>query len=97
MTRRAARTDANHAAIVAAARAVGAAVLDVHALPGALDALIGFRGVLRLVEIKDGAKKPSARKLTSAETETIALFVAVDCPVHVIASVDELYLMLGII
>ena len=59
---RARRVDANHAQIIADLRNIGAAVLDVHALPGALDLLVGWRGVLHLVEVKDGAKPPSRRR-----------------------------------
>jgi hypothetical protein len=44
MTTRARRTDSNHRAVADALEAVGAAVLDIHGLPGALDLLCGYRG-----------------------------------------------------
>jgi hypothetical protein len=71
MTRRAARVDANHAAIVAALRAVGADVLDLSRVgEGCPDILIHHRltGTM-LIEIKDGDKSPSKRKLTEAQEQ----------------------------
>ena len=63
--RRAARTDANQTEIVAALRRVGATVQPLHAVGGGCpDILVGWLGANYLIEIKDGAKKPSARKLT---------------------------------
>jgi hypothetical protein len=63
--RRAAKVDANQAEIVAALRAVGATVTPLHAVgQGCPDLLVGYRGVNFCVEVKDGAKPPSARKLT---------------------------------
>lgn len=91
------RVDSNHAEIVRVARQAGAAVLDIHAVPGALDVLIGYRGVLRLIEIKDGAKAKSARALTEAEVNTIAEFERVSCPVHVVESVDDMLRVIGAI
>lgn len=64
--RRAARTDANKAEIVAALREAGATVWDLK-LP--VDLLVGYTNAkgdkfTLLVECKDGKKPPSARKLT---------------------------------
>jgi hypothetical protein len=64
MLRRAARTDANKAAIVSALRAMGCSVYDLR-MP--VDLLVGRNGKTLLMEIKDGAKKPSARKYTPAQ------------------------------
>ena len=94
---RARRVDANHAQIIADLRNIGAAVLDVHALPGALDLLVGWRGVLHLVEVKDGAKPPSAQRLTPAEVATIARFRALGCPVHSVTSGDAALRAIGAI
>jgi hypothetical protein len=64
----AARIDANQPAIVAAIRKMGATVLHLHTIgKGAPDILIGYQGKNALVELKDGAKPPSARKLTPDE------------------------------
>lgn len=64
--RRAARTDDNHAEIVGALRACGATVQSLAAIgKGCPDLLVGHRGRNLLVEVKDGAKVPSARQLTA--------------------------------
>ncbi|VXB24233.1 conserved hypothetical protein [Burkholderia sp. 8Y] len=66
--RRAARVDANQPEIVAALRKVGASVTPIHAVgQGCPDLLVGFRGRTLVLEVKDGSKPPSARKLTDDE------------------------------
>ena len=67
--RRAARTDANKAEIVAALREAGATVWDLK-LP--VDLLIGYAGKTLLAELKDGKKPPSARKLTPLQASFMA-------------------------
>ncbi|MFE3839609.1 hypothetical protein [Pseudogemmobacter sonorensis] len=68
--RRAAATDRNQAEIVAALRAIGATVQPLHAVgQGCPDLLCGFRGRNILIEVKDGEKPPSARKLTPDQIE----------------------------
>lgn len=68
MTRRAAAVDANQPEIVKDLRKAGAIVQHLHMVgKGCPDILVGFRGVNYLLEIKDGAKPPSARKLTKDE------------------------------
>lgn len=63
--RRAAKVDANQAEIVAALRKIGATVQPLHAVgQGCPDLLVGWRGMTSLLEVKDGNKPPSARKLT---------------------------------
>ena len=47
------------------------------------------RGVLRLIEVKDGKKPPSARKLTRHEELYHADMAAAGCPVLIIESVDQ--------
>ena len=65
--RHAARIDANQDQIVTALRAMGATVRIVTQGNGLPDLLVGFRGVTILMEVKDGQKVPSARRLTPAE------------------------------
>jgi hypothetical protein len=66
VTRRAARVDTNHAVIVGALRACGATVQSLAQVGGGCpDILVGYRGRNLLLEIKDGSKPPSARKLTA--------------------------------
>lgn len=63
--RRAAKVDDNQAEIVAALRKIGASVQPLHAVgQGCPDLLVGWRGITSLLEVKDGKKPPSARKLT---------------------------------
>jgi hypothetical protein len=63
--RRAAKVDANQADIVAALRKIGASVQPLHSVgQGCPDILVGWRGMNTILEIKDGRKPPSARKLT---------------------------------
>lgn len=63
--RRAAAVDQNQSAIVDALRAVGCTVQPLHAVgKGCPDVLAGRNGINVLLEIKDGSKPPSARKLT---------------------------------
>ena len=62
------RVDANQADIVLALRQVGATVQHLHEVGrGCPDILVGFRGVTLVLEIKDGNKAPSKRKLTKDE------------------------------
>lgn len=65
--RRAARVDENQSDIVAALRAIGATVKVISQGDGIPDLLVGFMGKTILLEVKDGKKPPSARKLTPAE------------------------------
>jgi hypothetical protein len=64
------RLDANHAQIVSELRQLpGISVLIVaHMGGGAPDVIVGYDGQNLLVEIKDGAKPPSRRKLTADES-----------------------------
>jgi hypothetical protein len=65
--RRAMRVDANQEQIVSALRARGAGVRVISQGDGIPDLLVGYRGFTILMEVKDGQKVPSARKLTFAE------------------------------
>lgn len=66
--RRAARTDANQQEIVEALRKVGATVhVTSHVGEGFPDLVVGFRWQTYLMELKDGDKPPSGRKLTPDE------------------------------
>lgn len=68
--RRAARVDANHAVIVGGLIRCGASVQSLaNTGQGCPDLLVGHRGRNLLMEIKDGSKPPSARKLTPDQVE----------------------------
>ena len=64
--RRAARRDDNEKEIVAAMREAGAYVKAIND-EGLFDLLVSYRGETMLIEVKDGAKPQSARRLTEAE------------------------------
>lgn len=69
--RRAARKDANHDDIADGLRAAGYSVLDLYqAGNGVPDLAVGKPGFACLVEVKDGSKPPSERRLT-AEQERV--------------------------
>jgi hypothetical protein len=73
--RRAARTDANHAPIVKALRAIGASVADTSGMGNGFPDLVAAAGPtakLWLIEVKDGSKPPSARKLTPEQEKFAA-------------------------
>jgi hypothetical protein len=63
--RRAARVDDNQPSIVKALRKMGATVELLHQVgSGCPDLLVGFRQRTILIELKDGDKAPSDRRLT---------------------------------
>ncbi len=97
MSRYARRVDANHGEIRKALEDIGAVVIDVHSVGGALDLLTGFRGRLVLMEVKDGAKAASKRKLTKAELATVERLQRNDITPAVVLSVDDALRAVGAI
>ena len=68
--RRAAKIDANQVATVKALRDCGMSVCLLSAVgKGVPDLLVGWRGVNVLIELKDGAKKPSEQSLTKDQQD----------------------------
>jgi len=68
--RRAAKVDDNQPAIVEHLRSLGMSVCLLHTVgKGVPDIIVGYRGLNVLLEIKDGSKPPSARKLTQPEVD----------------------------
>lgn len=65
------RTDRNHAEIINALRKIpNLSVFSTHEVgKGFPDIVVGYKGVNYLIEIKDGNKPPSARKLTPDEVK----------------------------
>jgi hypothetical protein len=90
--RRAAKVDGNHGELTALARKLGCSVLDLSRVgAGCPDLLIGIatpegRKNL-LVEIKDGSKRPSERKLTP---DQVKFHGAWKGPVAVVENAEEL-------
>lgn len=61
------RVDRNHNDVLDRLRALGWHVCDLHAVPGFFDAVAIRAGCVRFVEVKDGTKAPSQRRLTEAQ------------------------------
>ena len=94
MPRRAAKVDDNQKEIVTALRKVGASVQHLHAVgQGCPDLLVCFRNVLFLMEVKDGNKPPSKRKLTPDQVKWHQAWCG---DVYVVCSVKEAMQVLGI-
>ncbi len=92
--RRAAKVDANQAQIVSALRSSGCSVLLLHAVGGGCpDALAAYHGRMVLLEIKDGNKPPSARKLTKPQQKFHAEW---NGPIAVVKNIDEAYAAIGV-
>lgn len=87
--RRAAKVDSNQPEIVKVLRTMGATVLLLHQVKNAFDILVGYRGKLFIMEIKDGNLPPSARKLTTGELKCKIDFERVGVPYNVATSVKE--------
>lgn len=93
--RRNARVDDNQAEIVAALRRAGATVQSLATIgKGCPDLLVAYRQSNILIEVKDGRKPPSARKLTDDEAAWIGRWNA---PVFIITSADEAVKLLGFV
>jgi hypothetical protein len=93
--RRAAKVDANHGDISKAARGIGATFQSLAMVgQGCPDAVIGFREKNYLIEIKDGSKSPSERRLTAAEAEWHRDWRG---HVAIIENVDQLFALLGVV
>ena len=87
--RRAARVDSNHVEIRNAFRKFGCWVADIHDIgKGLPDLLIAVPPAwsLALIEIKDGSKPPSQRKLTEQESK-----LHETCPamIWIVTSLDD--------
>lgn len=76
------RRDANERDIVAALHAVGCSV---HRIDD-VDLIVGYRGVNLLLEVKDGSKPPSARRLTALQVKFRTCWRG---QYDVVASVDD--------
>jgi len=84
-----ARTDNNHTEIVAALRAVGAAVQSLAGVgEGCPDLLVAHNRQWYIIEVKNGAKPPAHRKLTAAEQAWHDKF-AQHAPVYTVLNVEQ--------
>ena len=94
MARRKARIDANHNEIVEALRAIGATVQSLATVgDGCPDILVGYQGADYLMEIKDGSKAPSKRRLTP---DQIIWRQRWRGHVHIVNCVEDAYHAIGL-
>lgn len=95
--RRAAKVDGNHSAIVAALRAAGCGVLSLAAVgKGCPDLLVCgplWPHKTALLEVKDGSKPPSARKLTRDQMNFHAIWRG---PIWIVTSPAEALEAMGV-
>jgi hypothetical protein len=94
--RRAAKVDANQTEIVAALRSLGATVQSLASVGhGCPDLLVGFRGQTLLMEVKDGKKPPSERKLNDDQLRWHGAWHG--GPLAVVDNVDAALRMIGVL
>jgi len=92
---RAARIDANHEQVVSALRAAGASVQSLAGVgKGVPDLLVGFQGKTLLMEVKDGRKTPSERRLTDDQIKWHGAWNG--GPLAIVDGVDAALRMLGV-
>jgi Holliday junction resolvase len=83
------RTDANHGVVIEALRKAGWCVISLAQVgDGCPDAIAAKHGRIELIEIKDGRKRPSERKLTPDEVTFHQRLLAAGVTVKVITDVD---------
>ncbi len=95
MRRHANRKDANHGTIARAFEQLGAGVFDTAQYGMPLDLLVFWRGRILLVEIKDGDKPPSRRKLTADEAGLHALAARYGIQIHTVERETQAFALLG--
>jgi Holliday junction resolvase len=94
MKRKYAKIDANQTEIVKALRQAGCSVQSLAGVGnGCPDLLVARNGLMWLMEVKDGSKCPSARKLTDDE---IAWRQRWNATVHVVEGVEDALAMVSL-
>jgi len=83
------KVDDNQGEIVDALEAIGVGVVKTSSLGEFCDLVTFQRGTVRLLEVKDGSKPPSKRKLTPAQITLHGLAERHGCKVHVVATIDD--------
>jgi hypothetical protein len=90
MNRYSRKVDANHSELVKLWRDMGATVWDLSGVgKGIADVLVGWRGRWVPVEIKDGTKPPSARRLTPAQILLHGEIRHKELPLYVVTNEEE--------
>ena len=93
---RAAKIDANQEQVVDTLRAAGATVQTLATVgKGVPDLLVGYQGKTLLLEVKDGRKPPSARRLTEDQLKWHGAWRG--GPLAVVDGPDAALRMLGVL
>lgn len=74
---------------------IGACTFDTASFGMPLDLLVFWRGQTLLVEIKDGSKPPSRRKLTTDEIRLHEDAASRGVKIHIVETVEQAYALLG--
>lgn len=96
------KKDLNQPEIEQALRQAGAAVLSIHQVKNAFDMVVGFRGKVYLMEVKNPERRPKRRPaaegmLTDGEADCHAMFALVGVKIHILFSIDEALRVIGAI
>ena len=90
------KVDKNQPLIVKQLRRVGCTVLLCHSLKNAFDILVGYKGVLYMMEIKNPEALPKVydrdrleKELSDGERKCMNDFKKSDVPYHIVATIDE--------
>ena len=90
------KVDANNDQIVSALRSAGAFVFSLASVGGGCpDLLVGFRGQTLLLEVKDGRRPPSQRKLTDDQLKFQREWLG--GPLAVVDSPESALRMIGVL
>ena len=98
-----AKVDSNQPKIVAGLRRIGAIVKPVHQLKNFCDIIVGYRGKLFMMEIKNSEDLPKKyigmndeekrayleTKLSDGEKDCMDLFQSVDVTYHIVSTLEE--------
>lgn len=83
------RKDRNHAEIAAVLKLAMIDYLDTAQFGCPFDFLAAINGRIVLIEVKDGEKSPSERRLTDDEQKLDDMLRRNGCQLHVVESPDE--------
>lgn len=88
--------DDNHNEVVSAFRRLGGVVTSTTCVKQFCDMVVAYNGHWILIEVKDGKKPPSQRKLTEREQRYHDDVSKVGCMVHIVESVEDVIKLIEI-
>lgn len=101
--KRAAKVDANQPEIVKALQMVGAHVEILSQVKNLFDILVGFRGQLHIMEVKNPKYLPKEydrdrleKSLSDGERKCMKKFLAVGVPYHIVTNINEAFKIIGL-